>query len=246
MCLDVLRTARASCPRRTSPPVPCRFWNASGWRWRARSPRNRAPPARRDRGRADGCRMRSRSSPRSRRSTPQGTTIVWIEHVTHALLAVVSRLVAIDFGKIIGEGRHRRSWTPTPSGVSTWGSRHEASDDPRADAFYGDFQALYGIDLSRRRGRDVAIVGANGAGKTTLMGAITGQRHPARDDRIRRQAHRRHETGRDHGPRHRAGARGAQALPLALGRGKPARRQLRPQGARRLVARRHLPTFSRS
>ena len=33
-----------------------------------------------------------------------GTTIVWIEHVTHALLAVVSRLVAIDFGKVIGEG----------------------------------------------------------------------------------------------------------------------------------------------
>ena len=33
-----------------------------------------------------------------------GTTIVWIEHVTHALLAVVSRLVALDFGKIIGEG----------------------------------------------------------------------------------------------------------------------------------------------
>ena len=33
-----------------------------------------------------------------------GATIIWIEHVTHALLAVVSRLVAIDFGKIIGEG----------------------------------------------------------------------------------------------------------------------------------------------
>ena len=33
-----------------------------------------------------------------------GTTIVWIEHVTHALLAVVSRLIAIDFGRIIGEG----------------------------------------------------------------------------------------------------------------------------------------------
>ncbi|WP_346346536.1 ABC transporter ATP-binding protein [Thetidibacter halocola] len=33
-----------------------------------------------------------------------GTTIVWIEHVTHALLAVVTRLVAIDFGKVIGEG----------------------------------------------------------------------------------------------------------------------------------------------
>ena len=34
----------------------------------------------------------------------EGTTIVWIEHVTHALLAVVSRLVAIDFGKIIADG----------------------------------------------------------------------------------------------------------------------------------------------
>lgn len=34
-----------------------------------------------------------------------GTTIVWIEHVTHALLAVVGRLVAIDFGRIIAEGR---------------------------------------------------------------------------------------------------------------------------------------------
>ncbi|MEM7303083.1 MAG: ABC transporter ATP-binding protein [Pseudomonadota bacterium] len=34
-----------------------------------------------------------------------GTTIIWIEHVTHALLAVVSRLIAIDFGKIIAEGR---------------------------------------------------------------------------------------------------------------------------------------------
>lgn len=33
-----------------------------------------------------------------------GTTIIWIEHVTHALLAVVSRLVAIDFGRIIAEG----------------------------------------------------------------------------------------------------------------------------------------------
>jgi branched-chain amino acid transport system ATP-binding protein len=36
-----------------------------------------------------------------------GTTIVWIEHVTHALLAVVTRLVAIDFGRVIGEGDPR-------------------------------------------------------------------------------------------------------------------------------------------
>ncbi len=34
----------------------------------------------------------------------EGMTIVWIEHVTHALLAVVSRLAALNFGKVIAEG----------------------------------------------------------------------------------------------------------------------------------------------
>jgi len=33
-----------------------------------------------------------------------GTTIVWIEHVLHALLAVVDRVMVLDFGKIIAEG----------------------------------------------------------------------------------------------------------------------------------------------
>ena len=33
-----------------------------------------------------------------------GTTIVWIEHVVHALLSVVDRLVAIDFGRVLTEG----------------------------------------------------------------------------------------------------------------------------------------------
>lgn len=41
-------------------------------------------------------------------------------------------------------------------------------------AFYGDFQALFGVDLRLERGETVAIIGANGAGKTTLMRSITG------------------------------------------------------------------------
>ena len=41
-------------------------------------------------------------------------------------------------------------------------------------AFYGDFQALFGVDLRLDRGETVAIIGANGAGKTTLMRSITG------------------------------------------------------------------------
>jgi len=34
----------------------------------------------------------------------RGVTIIWIEHVVHALLAVVDRLIVIDFGKKIAEG----------------------------------------------------------------------------------------------------------------------------------------------
>src|ERR1700734_2064237 len=34
----------------------------------------------------------------------QGVAVVWIEHVVHALLAMVDRLIALNFGKIVAEG----------------------------------------------------------------------------------------------------------------------------------------------
>ncbi len=41
-------------------------------------------------------------------------------------------------------------------------------------AHYGDFQALFGVDITLDAGETVAIIGANGAGKTTLMRSIAG------------------------------------------------------------------------
>jgi branched-chain amino acid transport system ATP-binding protein len=41
-------------------------------------------------------------------------------------------------------------------------------------AFYGDFQALYGVDTTVNRGETIAIIGANGAGKSTFLKSIAG------------------------------------------------------------------------
>jgi branched-chain amino acid transport system ATP-binding protein len=41
-------------------------------------------------------------------------------------------------------------------------------------AHYGDFQALFGVDIELNSAETVAIIGANGAGKTTLMRSIAG------------------------------------------------------------------------
>jgi branched-chain amino acid transport system ATP-binding protein len=41
-------------------------------------------------------------------------------------------------------------------------------------AFYGDFQALFGVDMTLGEGETVAVIGANGAGKSTLLRSISG------------------------------------------------------------------------
>ena len=44
-----------------------------------------------------------------KRVSASGVSIIWIEHVVHALIAVVDRLVVMDFGKKIAEGAPRET-----------------------------------------------------------------------------------------------------------------------------------------
>ena len=50
------------------------------------------------------------------------------------------------------------------------------------DAFYGDFQALFGVSLRVAPGEVVAVIGANGAGKSTLLKSIAGLMAPRRGE----------------------------------------------------------------
>jgi branched-chain amino acid transport system ATP-binding protein len=51
-------------------------------------------------------------------------------------------------------------------------------------AFYGDFQALFGLSFQVRAAEVVALLGGNGAGKTTCLRVISGLLHP-RTGRVR-------------------------------------------------------------
>ena len=118
--------------------------------------------------------------------------------------------------------------------------------DVRAiDAFYGDFQALFGVSLRVDAGQVVAVIGANGAGKSTLLKTIAGLMHP----RARRHHVRRRRRSAPHAAfdvveaRHRAGAGRPPAVSFADGRGKSADR--RPVAPPRPVdARAHLRAVS--
>ncbi|HMK73813.1 MAG TPA: ATP-binding cassette domain-containing protein, partial [Myxococcaceae bacterium] len=51
-------------------------------------------------------------------------------------------------------------------------------------AFYGDFQALFGLSFEIRPSEVVALLGGNGAGKTTCLRVISGLLRP-RAGRVR-------------------------------------------------------------
>jgi branched-chain amino acid transport system ATP-binding protein len=70
------------------------------------------------------------------------------------------------------------------------------------DLYYGDAQALFGVELEVQEGEVVTLVGSNGAGKTTTLRAISGLRPISRGEILfegepiaRLPAHRRAERG---------------------------------------------------
>ena len=57
-------------------------------------------------------------------------------------------------------------------------------------AYYGQVQALHGLEFGLNEGSLTTLLGANGAGKTTTLRAICNMVRTDRRDRIRRHAAR--------------------------------------------------------
>ena len=74
-------------------------------------------------------------------------------------------------------------------------------------AWYGSFQALFGVSLTITAGETVGVIGPNGAGKTTLMRVISGLL-PGRADRLAFEGRR-----LDRVPAYRVVARGIAHVP---------------------------------
>ena len=72
-------------------------------------------------------------------------------------------------------GFHPSPLTPHTSRTKMLLSTH------RLTSFYGDFQALFGIDFEVGVGELIAIIGANGAGKSTFLKTLTGLIGAARE-----------------------------------------------------------------
>ena len=179
----------------------------------------------------------------------EGVSIIWIEHIVHALLAVVDRLAVLHGGAIIAAGR-AAGRDPRAGGRRDLHGDRGRCLTPRCSTCAASTPSTAtsrrcSASRSRSRaGEVVAIIGANGAGKSTLLKSIAGLM-PARRDAIV-------FDGEPIGdlPAHAIVARGIalvpegrRLFPSLIGRGEPADR--RPAAAARAVdARSHLRAVS--
>ncbi len=134
-------------------------------------------------------------------------SIVIIEHVIRVVKECCARLVVLNFGKRIAEGRTADVLADDTVAAVYLGTAHAAAAQgiaapaqaaapldrlvsaaaPRpgpllelcgVSAGYGQARVLHSLDLQVRPGEVVAVLGTNGAGKTTLAETIAGSVRP--------------------------------------------------------------------
>lgn len=134
-----------------------------------------------------------------------GTSILLVEHDMDMVMTIADRIVVLDQGEKIAEGKPEEIQA-NPKVIAAYIGEEKEKNRNKGDnsqktnakkkrdkkkmlsvhnvtARYSPVEVLHGIDMSVYEGEIVSLLGSNGAGKTTLLNCICGL-HEAKDGTI--------------------------------------------------------------
>ena len=107
----------------------------------------------------------------------RGITVLIIEHDMPLVMKLCDRITVLNFGEKLAEGTPDEIQN-NEAVIEAYLGKEEDEDNclklTNIETYYGQIQALKGIDLEVNEGKIITLLGANGAGKSTTMKTIAG------------------------------------------------------------------------
>ena len=100
-----------------------------------------------------------------RRIRDSGVSVLLIEHMMQATMALSDRIVVLNEGAVLVSGAPRDVVENPPSSRPIWARSIRMLKVSKLCSGYGKSQVLNGLDFEVRAGEIVTLIGANGAGR---------------------------------------------------------------------------------